>query len=112
MNKQQLVENICDLGDIGYETAAAGCIEQDINKYTEGLVANIKTKYEIVLTKDLKPGNVIIHNYSTFLIYKCDKGSGAGNEFGEYYSISGEFCRFNQPASFWSFDDCPIIKVN
>lgn len=65
---------------------------------------------------ELKAGDVIIHNYSRFKILECGCGFGAGNEFGNYFWIKGEFVNGNPTdpkplKNFWSFQECPIIKL-
>ena len=66
--------------------------------------------FEIVKAIDLKAGDIIIHNYSKFVISACGCGFGAGNEFGDYFWIKGVFVGSNQPKEFWSFHRCPVIK--
>lgn len=72
--------------------------------------------FEIVKAIDLKPQDVIIHNYSKFKISECGCGFGAGNEFGDYFFIKGVFVNGNPTdpkplKDFWSFQRCPMIKV-
>ncbi len=71
--------------------------------------------YIIVKAKELKVGDTIIHNYSSFLIKECGCGLGAGSiEFGEYFWIKGSFVvkawDGESTDSFWSFQECPVIK--
>ncbi len=78
-------------------------------------------KYTIVKAKELKVSDIIIHNYTRFLITECGCGKGAGSlDFGEYFWIKGEFLHadyvsnsiktFKDKADFWSYQECPIIK--
>lgn len=62
---------------------------------------------------ELKPGDIIIHNYSKLRILKCGPGGGASNEFGDYFWIKGVFVSdFNcSLQEFWSFQECPVIKL-
>ena len=69
--------------------------------------------YKIVKAKELKAGDIIVDNYRLFLINKCGFGAGAGSfdGFGEYFWIIGEFVNGEKKeVSFWSFQECPVIK--
>tara|TARA_R110000772_G_scaffold249530_2_gene363837 strand:+ start:24589 stop:24969 length:381 start_codon:yes stop_codon:yes gene_type:complete len=48
-------------------------------------------KHTVIKAKELKPGDTIIHDYSVFKINECGCGIGAGNEFGEYFWMKGEY---------------------
>lgn len=77
-------------------------------------------KYEIVLGKDLKPGDIIIHKYQRFLIKNCGNGKGAGStDFGEYTYVDGNFIYkslwekmlgWKSFEDFWTYQECPIIR--
>lgn len=63
---------------------------------------------------DLRPNDIIIHNYSRFIITEYFEGFGAGNEFGEFIAIVGYYCcdteRQNKQ-NFWTFQKSPVIKL-
>lgn len=89
--------------------------------FTEGVNSCRNTepkKYTVVTAKELKPGDIIIHNYHLFKITGCGCGKGSGSlDFGEYFWIKGYY--FIYPnlktvctiGDFWSFQECPMIKV-
>lgn len=74
------------------------------------------SNYKIILSKELKPGDKIIHNYTKFVIVDCGRGAGAGSfDFGEYFWIRatpiGVKSTNHLIQSFWSFQECPVIKI-
>ncbi len=88
---------------------------ENFKRITQKMVENVKLdNYKLVKAIDLKAGDKIIHNYSKFLIQECGCGFGAGNEFGNYFWIKGNFINGNptDPSplkDFWSFQGCPMI---
>jgi hypothetical protein len=67
-------------------------------------------QFVIVKASDLKPGNVIIHNSSKFVITSCGLGTEVDNEFGNYFWITGTSFN-NLRMHIWSFENCPVILV-
>lgn len=75
-------------------------------------------KYEIILGKDVKRGDIIIYDADKYMIMKAEKGMGAPSYyFGVYVGIQAirlrEFDSSTTPSiqSFWLFEDLPIIKI-
>ncbi len=71
--------------------------------------------FEIVSGKDLRPNDEIIHNYDSFKVQECQEGKGAGNDFGEYIRIVGNFNGTyvdpKMPAQeFWTFQNSPVVR--
>lgn len=72
--------------------------------------------HEIIAAINLKAGDEIIHKYARFKIQECGCGFGASNEFGNYFWIKGFFLNGNRAdpkplKDFWSFQECPVIKL-
>lgn len=72
-------------------------------------------KYEIVLSKDLKIGDIIIHNGGIILINQIYMCIGAGSfDFGEYISVKATNCG-TYPSDglfdFWLYRELPVVKV-
>ena len=70
----------------------------------------------IIKARELKAGDIIIHNYSRFKINNCGFGYVAGNEFGDYfwikgYSVNGNKTDPNSIKDFLAFEECPVIKL-
>ena len=74
--------------------------DQDFKREKEQQELARKTsanKYSLVLGKELKIGDRIIHNYCSFIITNYGFGKFAGSiEFGEYICIEGRFINPNQ----------------
>lgn len=94
-------------------------IDSDIIKFRDDQQKRsrelVLTGLEIVKGIDLKPGDIIIHNYSRFKITECGLGFGAGNEFGDYVWVKGKLVTGNPTdpkpeKDFWTFQRCPIIR--
>ena len=71
-------------------------------------------KYKIVLGKDLKVGDIIVHNRQRCVITFCHQESGAGSfDFGDGYisvhakRLTGQVGFLEQ--EFWTFPECPTI---
>mgnify|MGYP003396224233 CR=1 FL=1 len=72
--------------------------------------------YEIVLGKDLKIGDVIVHNCHKIIITNVSPGKGAGSiDFGEYISIKAihptSWNPFKKNLEFWTYNNCPLVKI-
>ncbi len=92
----------------------------DGNKIREGSEEKARNStipsYIVCKAIELKAGDVIIHDYSRFKISECGCGFGAGNEFGNYFWVKGCFVDGNPTdpkplKDFWSFQECPVIKL-
>jgi hypothetical protein len=68
--------------------------------------------YEIILGKDIRPGNTIIYNSSKALVTSVHIGSGAGSfDFGTYILIKAVNHKNNDyRIEFWTFENCPVVK--
>jgi hypothetical protein len=70
---------------------------------------------EIVKCSDLKAGDTIIYSNKIFKIDECGQGVGAGNEFGEYFSMTGRFSYGISDSSTqvtnWGYRNCPVIRL-
>lgn len=79
-------------------------------------------KYTIVLGKDIKAGQIIVHNCQRLLVTQATQGRGAGSlEWsGEYisldvaYLIDGKIDRPDGSRTFrnrniWTYPNCPMI---
>ena len=90
-----------------------------VNTALEQSIALAKAKdiisHEVCKGVDLKIGDYIIHNCSIFLISSISLGFGAGNQFGHYIEITGNYadiyCLPLEPIKFWTFQSCPIIRL-
>ena len=70
---------------------------------------------EVVKYSDLKAGDTIIYDSRIFKIDDCQQGVGAGNEFGEYFSMTGRFpygiSDGSRQVTNWGFRNCPVIRL-
>jgi hypothetical protein len=68
---------------------------------------------EVVKYSDLKAGDTIIYDNRIFKIDDCIQGRGAGNEFGDYFSMTGIFPYGHQSRQVtnWGFRNCPVIRL-
>lgn len=51
MNKEELINDICDMTNTGNKTAAAGCIEQSIDKHAKFTLDNFKAEILNIIDK-------------------------------------------------------------
>lgn len=67
--------------------------------------------FEVILGKDLKVGDIIVHDFQRMLVKSCVKGAGAGTiEFGVYISVVCELLYNDEEFNFWTYQECPMIK--
>ena len=70
-------------------------------------------QYKIVLGKDLKVGDIIVHKNERVLITSASKGGGSGSfDFGTYLPIKAERLTGQEgylAVDFWTFVECPTI---
>lgn len=98
--------------------------------FTEGVNSCRNTepkKYTVVTAKELKPDDIIIHNYQAFEITKHGSCKGTGTlDFGETWWFTGEYILLNKrfllypddssrarniADAFYISQECPMIKV-
>ena len=68
--------------------------------------------YEVILGKDIRPGNTIIYNSSKALVTSVRIGGGAGSfDFGTYILVKAvNHKNANYRIEFWTFENCPVVK--
>jgi hypothetical protein len=71
------------------------------------------TQYKIVLGKDLKVGDIVVHKNERVLLTSVSEGGGSGSfDFGTYVPIKAEKLTGQEgylTVDFWTFVDCPTI---
>ena len=68
--------------------------------------------YEIILGKDIRPGDTIIYNSLKALVTSVAIGNGAGSfDFGTYIIIKAVNHKNNDSRiEFLTFENCPVVK--